>query len=51
MNNFDQSSSGINIDFCGLYSGDLSRMNFEENFELMYDHYVFYIGVPGIEGF
>lgn len=35
MNNYDQSSTGISVEFTGCYDAWLSRMYFEENFNIL----------------
>ena len=41
-NNFDQSSSGINIELFLGYDIDLAGINFEDNFELIDSKFIFY---------
>jgi len=41
-NNFDKSSSGVNIELFLNYNIDLSQINFDDNFKLIEDSFLFY---------
>lgn len=49
INNYDQSSTGVNIEFSGCWDTDLSRIYFNESFKRVCDGVFTYGGANGVK--